>query len=166
MKIATIAVVLLAALCVNGQSVSAENRRIGDLICSLGDRVKGQDEAPVREPPMSSVKQNMLCIFRNTHTGVEETYHGSFQSAAGGITTPRSRTLLWGVDISLDTPLSAGVLDQRYEAADTSEINKAPTSVEGQSKHGVSLYLITERKEDAAFLLVVRLQLQLVNSSA
>ena len=69
------------------------------------------------------------------------------------------------MNISLDTPLRAGVLDQRYEAAEASEIIKAPTSVEGQSKPGVSLHLITEKKEDAALVTVVRFQLQLVNSS-
>jgi hypothetical protein len=168
MKTAAIAVVAWAALFVNGQSLAADlkDTLVGGLICSVGDHQKGRDENSARGTSAPPAKQDMLCLFRNKHTGVEETYHGSFRSA-GATMAPRNRTLIWDVNISPGTPIKAGVLGQRYEASEASEINnKAPVSVEGDAKPGVSLRLVSEKKDDTAFLSVLILQLDLVASSA
>jgi hypothetical protein len=174
MKNAAIAVIMSAALFPQGQAIAADSaaKDVGDLICSLGVQSNAQDNNPAQkqnadEPSAkrSVAKQEMLCLFRNQHTGVEETYHGSFQGSGAGAATPRDRTLLWRVSISPGTSLRAGVLDQRYEA-EASETNKAPVTVEGDQKPGVSLHLVTEKKNESAFLSVLSLDLKLGASSA
>jgi hypothetical protein len=168
MRAALTAVAVVATVSLQIQMVVAapKSNEIGDLICSLGDQEKDKiaNATPGAQSP--AVKQNMLCLFRNKETGVEETYHGSFLlPAAGVMISPRSKTLLWRVSISSNTKIKAGVLDQRYQA-EANDKNKAPDVIAGDKKPGVGLLLVTESKEDSVFLAVLALQLELVASSA
>ncbi len=168
MRTAFIGVVVIAAASSQIHAVAAapKSNEIGDLICSLGSREKDTAQKAASGVQVPAAKQNMLCLFRNKETGVEETYHGSFQRSGGGtMMSPRSKTLLWRVSISSNTKIQAGVLDQRYQA-EASEANKAPDTVAGDKKPGVSLLLVTESKDDSAFLGLLSLQLKLMASSA
>ncbi len=168
MRTALIGFVVMAAasLQIHAAAAAPKSNEIGDLICSLGGQEKDTTEKAASGNQVSATKQNMLCLFRNKETGTEETYHGSFQRSSGGpITSPRSKTLLWRVSISSNTKIQAGVLDQRYQA-EASEANKAPDTVAGDKKPGVSLLLVTESKDDSAFLGLLSLQLKLMASSA
>jgi hypothetical protein len=166
MRTALIGIVVISALQIHAAVAAPKSSEVGDLICSLGGQEKDKSDLATAGTQVSAAKQNMLCLFRNKETGVEETYHGSFQRSGGGaMALPQGKTLLWRVSISSNTKIQAGVLDQRYEA-EASEANKAPDTVAGDKKPGVSLLLVTERKSDSALLGLVSLQLKLLASSA
>ncbi len=167
MRTALIAAVMAGiSLQIHAALAAPKSNEIGDLICSLGSQENAATKKTAPGTEVSAAKQNMLCLFRNKETGIEETYHGSFQRAGSGtMMSPRSKTLLWRVSISSNTKIQAGVLDQRYQA-EASESNKAPDTVAGDRKPGVSLLLLTESKDESAFLGLISLQLKLLASSA
>jgi hypothetical protein len=78
---------------------------------------------------------------------------------------PHKSTLLWEVRVTPGTKMTAGVLEQSYEAR-PSKINKARVKVIGEAKPGVSLRLITDESEDKPALPVLSLELNLISSSA
>src|SRR5262245_34183471 len=116
MRTASIGVGVMAALLqVHAASAAPKSNEIGDLICTLGGQEKDKPDQATTGTQVFATKQNMLCLFRNKETGVEETYHGSFQRSGGGaMASPQGKTLLWRVSISSNTKIQAGVLDQRY----------------------------------------------------
>ena len=86
MRTALIGVVVIAAalLQIHAVTASPKSNEVGDLICSLGSQEKDAAQKAASGVQVSAAKQTMLCLFRNKETGIEETYHGSFQRLGGG----------------------------------------------------------------------------------
>ena len=140
----------------------AQNIERGDLICDVGPSSKEPTISPLEVP---SIKQELHCVIRNSQTGATETYRGNFKLVGSMTGIPHKSTLLWEVRVTPGTKMTAGVLEQSYEAR-PSKINKARVKVIGEAKPGVSLRLITDESKDKPALPVLSLELNLISSSA
>jgi hypothetical protein len=139
-----------------------QNIQLGDLICDVGQSSK---EPTISELAVPSIKHELHCVIRNSQTGATETYRGNFKVVGSMTSIPHKSTLLWEVRVTPGTKMTAGVLEQSYEAR-PSKINKARVKVIGEAKPGVSLRLITDESEDKPALPVLSLELNLISSSA
>jgi hypothetical protein len=157
------AIAALVALPPGSQAANGgQNIQLGDLICDVGPSSKEPTISPLEVP---SIKQELHCVIRNSQTGAVETYRGNFKVVGSITSVPHKSTLLWEVRVAPGTKITAGVLEQSYEAR-PSKINKARVKVIGEAKPGVSLRLITDESEDKPALPVLSLELNLISSSA
>jgi hypothetical protein len=160
---AVAAIAASVALPTGSQAASGgQNIELGDLICDVGPSSKEPTISPLEVP---SVKQELHCVIRNSQTGATETYRGNFKVVGSMTSVPHKSTLLWEVRVTPGTKMTAGVLEQSYEAR-PSKINQARVKVIGEAKPGVSLRLITDESKDKPALPVLSLQLNLISSSA
>lgn len=147
MKVAMILALSLSFVITQSPAATAEQEHIGDLVCSV------RDQAP---------ETSMICVFRNKNTGVEETYEGSL-AKAGREPVSFRRTLLWEVNANTKIDLRPGMLAQRYAAPEGEQtITKW---IEGNSKPGVSLTLITDRNDDLTALITLIMELKLFSAT-
>jgi hypothetical protein len=162
-SLAAAAIAASVALPAGSQAAGGgQNIQLGDLICDVGPSSK---EPTISELAVPSIKQELHCMIRNSQTGATETYRGNFKVVGSMTSIPHKSTLLWEVRVTPGTKMTAGVLEQSYEAR-PSKINKARVKVIGEAKPGVSLRLITDESEDKPALPVLSLELNLISSSA
>jgi hypothetical protein len=116
---------------------------IGVLSCTVGEEI---DTPAADQTAAASVTREMLCSFKPTKNGAEETYSGDLKSinAAGPI--PQMVTLLWTVRAPIGTQTVAGLLQQRYAADPATPAGKVALLI-GERTTEITLHTMSDKKE-------------------
>jgi hypothetical protein len=136
--------VLALPFCIGAGVVTGSTMpiEIGVLSCTLGQEI---DTPATDQKSAASDAREMLCSFKPTKSGVEETYAGAFKSinAAGPI--PQKLTMLWTVRAPVSTQLVAGLLQQRYAADPTTPAGQVALLI-GERKTEITLHPMSDKK--------------------
>jgi hypothetical protein len=140
---------LIALVFAHGMvSASAQQARteIGLLTCDLTkseDAESGADAAPLRET------RELLCVFRPTNGGPEETYTGTLRSVGLAKELSEKRAMIWVVKGTRQTMGSPGLLQQVY-AADLAVNPGHSAPLIGETNLSIMLQTLADEQAPAA----------------
>jgi len=134
--------VCIGAGTVPGPSLPTE---IGVLSCTLGDAI----DTPASDQPAASEAREMLCSFKPSENGPEETYAGALKSINAAQPLPRKATMLWVVRAAAGGKPAIGFLQQSYAADPTIPASETAPLV-GEGKTEISLHPMADKKEGSA----------------
>jgi hypothetical protein len=141
-------VVLVLPFCIGAGEVPRSTLpvEIGVLSCTLGPEIV---TPAADQTAAASAMREMLCSFKPTKNGAEETYSGVLKSinAAGPIS--QKMTLLWTVRAPIGTQTVAGLLQQRY-AADRATPARQVALLNGERTSEITLHTMSDKKEGSA----------------
>lgn len=166
-------IVFVLALGTHGMaSSSTQDMRadIGVLTCGLTHVEQtpgGADAAPMRQ------SRNMLCAFRPTNSGPEETYTGTLESIGLEQELSENRAMIWVVKGPRGTVWSPGLLEQVYAADLAANPGHSPP-LTGESNASIVLQTMAdpkmpasaEKRQQATLAMVVLVTLRLKSTPA
>src|SRR5262249_54090352 len=114
----------------------------------------------------------MLCAFRPSNRGPEETYTGTLQYLVSDRQPPNARVMIWIVKAPSGTTETAGLLQQTYAADPAAPVGHAPALI-GESNVLIVLQPMadsqaptaTGQRQPVTGALIVRVALRLKSTS-
>jgi hypothetical protein len=119
---------------------------IGVLSCTLGQEI---DTPATDQKSVTSKAREMLCSFKPTKNGVEETYAGVLKSINAAGLIPRKVTMLWTVKSPIGTQSVVGLLQQDYAADPATPAGQVPLLI-GERTTEITLHSMVDKKEGSA----------------